>query len=105
MEKFRVLVRSTRARIDLLEIWTYLAEQASAEVADAQLRRIQAASDSLPSGPFQGRARSELKLGLRSVVVDPYVVFYRVTETTVEIVRVLHGRRDFRKAFKHDIGG
>jgi toxin ParE1/3/4 len=37
---------------------------------------------------------------LRSVLVLPYVVFYRVTELSVEIVRVLHGRRDLDAIFE-----
>ncbi len=37
--------------------------------------------------------------GLRSILVYPYIVFYRVTGATVEIVRVLHQRRDFAAIF------
>lgn len=37
--------------------------------------------------------------GLRSVLVHPYIVFYRVPDTAVEIVRVLHQRRDFTAIF------
>lgn len=45
------------------------------------------------------RARDEILPGLRSVVVHPYTVFYRVRDDTVEIVRVLHERRDFAAVF------
>ncbi len=38
--------------------------------------------------------------GLRSVLVHPYTVFYRVTNGGVEIVRVLHERRNFPEVFK-----
>jgi toxin ParE1/3/4 len=41
---------------------------------------------------------------LRSVLVSPYVVFYRVTELSVDIVRVLHGRRDLDAIFADDGG-
>lgn len=37
--------------------------------------------------------------GLRSVLVHSYIVFYRVQATNVEIVRVLHQRRDFAAIF------
>jgi toxin ParE1/3/4 len=33
--------------------------------------------------------------GLRSTLVHPYVIFYRIKDETVQIVRVLHGRRNF----------
>jgi plasmid stabilization system protein ParE len=39
-----------------------------------------------------------LKPGLRAVFVHPYIVFYRLKEGGVEIVRVLHERRDLPKA-------
>jgi len=37
--------------------------------------------------------------GLRSVLVSPYVIFYRVGESSLDIVRVLHGRRDLDAIF------
>jgi plasmid stabilization system protein ParE len=35
-------------------------------------------------------------------VADRYVIFYRVTDHAIEIVRVLHGRRDLAAIFKTD---
>jgi len=37
---------------------------------------------------------------LRSLLILPYVVFYRITELSVEIVRILHGRRDLDAIFE-----
>ncbi len=48
----------------------------------------------LAQNPFLGRSRDEVAPGYRSVVVGRYVVFYLATGEDVEIVRVLHGRRD-----------
>ena len=48
----------------------------------------------LAEWPEMGRARPELAPGLRSFVVARYLVYYRVTRDAVEVVRVLHGRRD-----------
>lgn len=102
MEKRRRLVWSRAAESDLLSIWIYVAGDASDETADAQLKRIDTFGKSLVHHPFRGRARSELKGGLRSVVADRYVIFYRVTDHAVEIARVLHGRRDLAAIFKTD---
>jgi len=33
------------------------------------------------------------------VLVSPYVIFYRVGESSIDIVRVLHGRRDLDAIF------
>jgi toxin ParE1/3/4 len=40
------------------------------------------------------RPRDDIRPGLRAVIVHPYAVFYRVGEGEVEVVRVLHQRRD-----------
>jgi plasmid stabilization system protein ParE len=50
----------------------------------------------LSTFPFGGREREEIRSGLRSYVVHPYVVFYRVNDRSrvVAIVRVIHAHRD-----------
>jgi len=53
----------------------------------------------LEEHPLAGRARDELRLGLRSITVPPHVVFYRITDNDPEIVRVLDGRRDIDRIF------
>jgi toxin ParE1/3/4 len=45
-----------------------------------------------------GRSREELAAGLRSIAFGRYVVFYLILEDHVEIARVIHGSRDFRRA-------
>ena len=47
--------------------------------------------------PETGQAREELAAGLRSFPVAPYVVFFRPSADTIEVLRVLHGRRDLRR--------
>jgi plasmid stabilization system protein ParE len=37
--------------------------------------------------------------GIRSVLVHPYVLFYRIAARSVEAVRVLHQRRDLDAIF------
>jgi toxin ParE1/3/4 len=93
------VVRSPEADEDLIEIWAYLAHEASDRVADNQLRDIEKACSTLKNWPYSGRKRDELLPGLRSIPVHPYIVFYRVREDAVEIVRVLHGRRDIDSIF------
>ena len=45
--------------------------------------------------PLSHRARDEIMPGLRSLLVHPYTIFYRMTGGGVEVVRVLHERRNF----------
>ena len=93
------VVWSPEAEEDLIEIWGYLADRASPQIADTQLTAIEAACAKLEHWPYSGRQRDALLPGLRSVLASPYVIFYRVRDGAVEIVRVLHGRRDLDAIF------
>lgn len=76
-----------------------MAEAATEQVADSQLAAIESACVKLEYWPHAGRPRDGLLPGLRSVLAVPYVIFYRVQNDVVEVVRVLHGRRDIDSIF------
>ncbi|ESY19836.1 MULTISPECIES: type II toxin-antitoxin system RelE/ParE family toxin [unclassified Mesorhizobium] len=44
--------------------------------------------------PFSGAPRDDIAPGIRHLIVGEYVTLYRMGEDAIEIVRVLHGRRD-----------
>jgi toxin ParE1/3/4 len=90
---------SPEAERDLFAIWDYVWLAATAAVADKQLREIERVCFALGAWPEYGKARDEVRKGLRSVSVSRYVVFYRVTKKTIEIVRVLDERRDVDSTF------
>jgi len=46
--------------------------------------------------PEMGRSRPEIAPNLRSTLVRPYVIFYRLDGDAVQIIRILHGKRDLR---------
>lgn len=94
----RRIVWAPKARLDLLDVWRYFARVASPDIADKLLRELRSAADRLGERPLLGRAREEILPGLRSVRVHPYAIFYRVTDVAIEIVRVLHERRNFSTA-------
>ncbi len=90
---------SPRARIDLLEIWAYIATD-SPETADAWIARIVETAEVLASFPYLGRIRSELVGSPRSLAVESFVVFYDVHPTFIRVLRVLHGSRDIPPLFE-----
>jgi toxin ParE1/3/4 len=71
--------------------------------ADLQLRAIDAAANGLTEFPLSGVARDSLFPGIRSVAVNPTVIFYRIAQGAIEIVRVVDGRRNLATLF-HDEG-
>jgi toxin ParE1/3/4 len=51
--------------------------------------------------PAIGRERPELAPGLRSLPFGSYLLFYRVSDDGIDLVRVLHAARDLETIF-HD---
>jgi toxin ParE1/3/4 len=93
------IIFSPEADEDLIQIWGYLAREASERAADRQLHDIDRLCARLEAWPLSGRARDELLPSMRSALADPYIVFYRVGRNAIEIIRVLHGRRDIASIF------
>jgi len=85
--------RSPLVRLDLIEIWTYVAQDNS-DAADSLLDRFETVMGRLAERPLMGRKRPELGEALRSFPVGNYVIFYQPYDEGVEIIRVLSGYRD-----------
>ncbi len=95
------IVKLPRARVDLVEIWDYIADDSEAQ-ADAFIDSIDRKLRILSEKPYLGRVRQELAENMRSFPVDRYVIFYIVIPNGIQIVRVLHGARDLDSMFEGD---
>ena len=95
------IVWSRDAKRDLLQIWNYLAREASFARADERIEKIRQTAQLLSQWPFSGRIREALLPGMRSIAAPPHVIFYRVRDDAVEIVRVVDGRRDIEAIFRN----
>jgi toxin ParE1/3/4 len=84
---------SPLAERDLDEVWSYIAEDASPAMADRLIDAIFDRFELLVEQPRMGRNRPEFGDGVRSFVVESYVIYYRFDQDVL-IARVLHGRRD-----------
>jgi toxin ParE1/3/4 len=90
---------SPEALSDLDEIWSYYERVAGRDTALKIIRQIGDVIAILENHPFAGRARDELRAGIRSLAATPHVVFYRVTDDVPEIIRILDSRRDIDEIF------
>lgn len=90
--------RLPQAADDMFEIWAAVAAH-NARAADRLIDRFYDAEEVLGRNPEIGEARPEIAPDFRKWTVAPYVMFYRVTADAVEVVRVLHGARDFEAVF------
>lgn len=82
------------ADADLAAITEYIG-RFNARAAERMWDRLRACVLPLSEHPYMYRI-SERVPGLREIVAHPnYLVLYRVTATRIEIVNVVHARRDF----------
>lgn len=49
--------------------------------------------------PYIGKRYEHLLAGARGINLNSYIIFYRVTEQTVEIFRIVHGRQNLDALF------
>lgn len=87
------LLHTQAAQNDLIDIWGGIAIDNEA-AANRVLDEIGAKLDLLPDFPELGVERSDLRAGLRMLVVREYLVLYRLQPKHIEVVRVVHGHRD-----------
>lgn len=96
--RFKILL-TPRARRDLEEIAQYTQHQWGPEQTRRYMQELDETIQQLRVTPDTiGTDRDRVKPGLRSLSHKRYhFVFYRVRENRVEVLRVLHQRRDWAK--------
>lgn len=86
---------------DLKAIYVSTADQANPDIALRFVQRIESAGEKLADYPDRGRRRDNIRPGMRSVPFRRAVtIFYAVDADEVQIVRVIHARRDAPAAFQ-----
>src|SRR5436190_7701863 len=87
-----------RAETDLQQIWEVIAEH-SRVYADRLIEQITSKAQTLADMPGIGRRREDMLPFLRSYPLGSYVIFYRLVDDGIEVVRVLHGARNIDRFF------
>ena len=84
---------------DLENIFEYTTNEFGFEQAEKYLNEIEEVFQSLLLNPELGKTRNEIKINLYSFPKDNHIIFYRILDNHIRIVRVLHGSRDIPKYF------
>jgi toxin ParE1/3/4 len=84
---------SPLAEIDLEDIWLYTVRNWSAAQAERYHSRLMAVIDDLASGARTGRALA-VRAGYLKYPVGTHFVCYRLTESSLDVIRILHQRMD-----------
>ncbi len=88
---------STRAALDLEEIYEYSIASFGLAQARNYLLGLDELLDALAENPTRGRSASELAPGLHRLAYHAHIVFYRPETDGVHIVRILHQSMDFQR--------
>lgn len=90
---------SPLAEEDLFKIISTTIESWGRSQAKAYAQTIDTALLKLAQHPDFGRERSDLYDGAKSFPVEKHIVFYQISESGVDVARILHQRMDPSKHF------
>jgi toxin ParE1/3/4 len=88
---------SLEAKKDLLNIRAYIRKKWGNQQAQKYIDALEKRCDELARSPQMGRERPEIKPGYRSMAEGKHVIFYRVVDSGIEILRIPHGRMDIER--------
>lgn len=90
---------SVPARNDLKQIHDYIAND-SRYYAQNVIQEIVAKTETLTEFPEIGRTVPEISdQNIRELIVYSYRLIYEISGTGIEILAIIHGRRDFNSAW------
>lgn len=87
-------ILSPLARADLDNIWEHTSKRWDDDQAEAYLRMIQAAIDTVAANPKLGSRYDEVRAGYRRHRAGSHLILYPETSDAIDIVRVLHEKMD-----------
>lgn len=90
-------ILSQQSQEDIETIYEFGLHQFGTSQALDYLIELRDHFELLATNPEIGKRRNEIKHGLYSLPYASHIIFYRILENQIRIVRVLHGSRDLRK--------
>jgi toxin ParE1/3/4 len=90
---------SPLAEEDLFKIISTTIESWGSAQAKVYAQTIDAALLKLAQYPDFGRERSDVYDGAKSFPVEKHIVFYQISESGIDVARILHQRMDPSKHF------
>ncbi len=95
MSRYVINILASR---DLNDIADYFAEN-SLEAGDRFFRAFNRKCQQLVVFPNSGKNYGTIRPDLRGLSLEGYIIFYRVVDDGIEILRVVNGRRDLPALF------
>lgn len=87
-------VITKKAVSDLEEIWLYTVEKWSVEQADRYYNLLFDEINFICKNSTAGKSMEHVRKGYRASKVKSHLIFYRVVNNTIEVIRILHEQMD-----------
>ena len=100
-KKERSYILSQPAKVDLEELFDQTKAEFGIKQAVNYTTSFEELFNLLSKNPELGRTRDDIRKGLRSMLNQSHLIFYRVMkQKRIRIIRILHGNRDLPKQFR-----
>jgi toxin ParE1/3/4 len=90
-------ILSPRAALDLDEIWDYTAKRWGLDQAETYTRQLWRDMQGAAAQPTIARSCSEVRAGYYKYCSGSHVIFFRLIDRGIDVVRILHERMDFER--------
>jgi toxin ParE1/3/4 len=101
--KIYAIVWRPQARVDLLALYDWIADQAGPDMAFEYTSKIEAHATKLAQFRERGTPRDDLAAGVRTTLYrGRTVIADRVLEEEVEILAIAHAGRDLGRVFEDE---
>jgi len=87
----------------LEEIWLYASDKWSLEQSDRYFAPIFEEIRFICSKPNSGKKMDHVRTGYRAAKVKSHLIFYKVENETIQIIRILHERMDNENRWNDEI--
>jgi toxin ParE1/3/4 len=84
---------------DLEEIWLYSMQQWGVKQADSYVGSLLFRFSWLAENPYAGKHREDIKMGYYCFPEGRHLVFYKLTDTGIDIIGIPHQRMDIVSYF------
>jgi toxin ParE1/3/4 len=93
----KTLVLLPRAKDDVDEIWEYTVKRWGEDQSETYIRQLFDRVDAVVRKPAIGRACPSVREGYFRYSAGSHVLFYRMIEGGIDVIRILHQRMDFEQ--------
>jgi len=88
---------SPRAQGDIDDIWEYTLKRWGIDQAEAYTRQVWRHIEAVAETRTIGRARPEVREGYYKYRTGSHLLFFRLIDGGIDVVRILHERMDFNR--------